>query len=232
MEHKETENSGLEIDKTIIETTGKVEAFYEQNKKNINIALVAIVALVGGYFAFKVWYLEPKEKEAQTAVFNAQIWSEKDSFDLALNGQGDKQGFLSIIDEYGMTKTANLAHYYAGIAYLRKGDFANAIAQLENFSTSNVLVGPLAEGALGDAYVESGDLDKGVKHYTKAANMTKSKLTAPLFLKKAGLVYEEQKEYGNALDVYEKIKADYSDATEAQDIDKYISRAKAAKENG
>jgi hypothetical protein len=51
-------------------------------------------------------------------------------------------------------------------------------------------------------------------------------------LKKAGLVYEEQKEYGNALDVYEKIKADYSDATEAQDIDKYISRAKAAKENG
>ena len=128
MEHKETENSGLEIDKTIIETTGKIEAFYEQNKKNINIALIAIIAVVGGYFAFKIWYLEPKEKEAQTAVFNAQIWFEKDSFDLALNGQGEKLGFLAIIDEFGMTKTANLAHYYAGISYLRKGDFANAIA--------------------------------------------------------------------------------------------------------
>ena len=42
MEHKETENSGLEIDKTIIETTGKVEAFYEQNKKNMNRDLTKI----------------------------------------------------------------------------------------------------------------------------------------------------------------------------------------------
>ncbi|MCX6185808.1 MAG: tetratricopeptide repeat protein [Bacteroidetes bacterium] len=231
MEHKEKENSGLEIDKTIIETTGKVEAFYEHNKKNVNIAIVAILAVVGGYFAFKMWYIEPKEKEAQTAVFNAQIWFEKDSFNLALNGQGDKQGFLAIIDDYGMTKTANLAHYYAGICYLKNGDFANAISHLEDFNTSNVLVGPLAEGALGDAYVESGDLDKGVKHYTKAANMTKSKLTAPLYLKKAGLVYEDQKQFGNALDVYEKIKTDYADANEAQDIDKYIARAKTAKEN-
>ena len=61
--------------------------------------------------------------------------------------------------------------------------------------------------------------------------MSKNKLTAPIFLKKAGLVYEEQKDWSNALSMYEKIKSEYPDATEAGDIDKYIARAKAAKES-
>jgi len=45
------------------------------------------------------------------------------------------------------------------------------------------------------------------------------------------LVYEEQKDWSNALSMYEKIKSEYPDATEAGDIDKYIARAQAAKES-
>ena len=114
---------------------------------------------------------------------------------------------------------------------MQKGEFANAIEQLEDFSTDNKLIGPLAVGLLGDAYSETNDFDKAVKNYTKAANMSKNKLTAPIFLKKAGFIYEEQKDWGNALSMYEKIKNDYPDASEASDIDKYIARAKAAKES-
>lgn len=225
--HKE---SGLDLDATLMETTHKVEDFYHKNKKNIITALVVILVAVLGYVGFTKFYLEDKEKAAQVAVFPAQAWFEVDSFDLALNGKGDKLGFLAIADEFGMTKTANLAHYYAGVCYMQKGDFANAIAQLEDFSTDNKLVGPLAIGLLGDAYSETNDFDKAIKNYTKAANMSKNKLTAPIFLKKAGLVYEEQKDWSNALSMYEKIKNDYSDASEATDIDKYIAHAQAAKE--
>jgi tetratricopeptide (TPR) repeat protein len=224
-------DSGLDIDATIMETTHKVEHFYHENKKIITIVGSAIIGFVALYWAFSEFYIKPKEKEAQVAIFPAQAWFEIDSFDMALNGKGDKPGFLAIADDFKMTKTANLAHFYAGVCYMQKGDFANAIEQLEDFDTDNKLMGPIATGLLGDAYSESNDFDKAVKNYTKAANMGKNKLTAPIYLKKAGLVYEEQKDWSNALNMYEKIKSDYPESTEAGDVDKYLERAKANKEN-
>ncbi len=194
----------------------------------VGVALVAVL----GYAAFKMYYLEPKEKEAQAAIFQAQNWFAMDSFDLALKGQGNYSGFEAVAEEYGLTKAGNLAHYCAGICYMRKGEFQNALDQLNDFSTDNKMVAPLAEGLKGDAYVELNELEKGAKHYMKAANMSKNKLTSPMFLKKAGLVFEELKNYGDAIDAYEKIKKDFADANEAQDIDKYIARANAAKING
>ena len=64
---------------------------------------------------------------------------------------------------------------------------------LEGFSTDNALIGPLAAGLLGDAYVESGDVEKGAKQYLKAARMSKNKATTPVFYKKAGIALEELK---------------------------------------
>lgn len=231
MEHKEEKKAELEIDNTLIETTHKVESLYLTYKKQINMALIAVVVVIGGYIGFKKLYVEPKEQEAQAAIFQAQNWFEKDSFDLALKGAGDIMGFEAIADEYGVTKAGNMAHYYAGVCYMRKGEFQSAADHLEKFSTDNELVGPLAMGLKGDAYVELKDLEKASSLYMKAAGMSKNKLTAPIFLKKAGLAFEELKDYDDAVRAYEKIKNEYADAPESQDIDKYIARATAAKGN-
>jgi tetratricopeptide (TPR) repeat protein len=231
MSHKEEKNAELELDHTLIETTHKVETLYVTYKKQINIAVVTAILVVAGYISFNKFYIEPLEKEASAAIFTAQNLFEKDSFDLALNGQGDALGFIAVADEYSLTKVGNLAHYYAGVCYMRKGEFQNAVDQLDDFSTKNELVGPLAIGLKGDAFVELKEVDKGAKLYMKAAGMSKNKLTAPIFLKKAGLAYEELKEYKDAISAYEKIKSDYSDAQEAQDIDKFIARATAAQAN-
>lgn len=230
MTNKKQDNNELDLDKSLVETTHKVEHFFEENKKNLTIAGIALVVLVGGYFAYTNMYLKPKEAEAQKEVFMAQKYFEIDSFDLALKGNGTFKGFSDIANEYSGTKIGNLAHYYAGICHLRKGEFQEAIDQLEDFTTSNELIAPLAEGAKGDAYVELADLDKGVKHYMKAAKMNSNKLTSPIFLKKAGIVFEEQKNYAEALDAYNAIKKDFPDAQEAQDIDKFIARVTALKE--
>lgn len=228
MDHKEDKKSELEIDHTLIETTHKVEDFYLKYKKQINLAVIAAAAVLLGWVAYTRFYVEPKEKEAQSAMFQAQNWFEKDSFDLALKGQGEFAGFEAIAEDYGMTKAGNLAHYYAAVCYMRKGEFQNALDQLNGFSTDNEMVGPLAEGLRGDANIELNEIEKGAKHYMKAAGMSKNKLTAPLFLKKAGIAFEELKSYDDAVKAYERIKNDYSDAQEAQDIDKYIARATAA----
>jgi tetratricopeptide (TPR) repeat protein len=222
-----SKQNDLDLDKTLVETTHKVEHFYAKNKKNINMAVVAILVAVGGYFAYNEFYLKAKEAEAQKEMFMAQKYFEIDSFNLALNGNESFRGFADLANDYSGTKGGNLAHYYAGICNLRTGKFQEAIDQLEDFSTNNELIAPLAEGAIGDAYVELGELDKGASHYTKAAKMNSNKLTSPIFYKKAGLVFEEQKEYSKAVDAYTTIKNDFPDAQEAQDIDKFIARATA-----
>lgn len=219
------ENSELDLDKTIVETTHKVEAFYHKYKKQINYGLIAVVAIVGIYVAFTRFYLAPLEQEAQKEAFQAQRAFDMDSFNMALNGNDRFKGFEAIADEYGMTKIGNLAHFYAGICNLRLGKYEDAISHLNDFSTNNDLLAPLQQGALGDAYVELGDLEKGAKYYLKAAKMNSNKMTSPVFYKKAGLVYEELKDYNNAVELFKLIKKDFVESPEAQDIDKYIARA-------
>ncbi len=222
-------HDNLDLDAALANTTHKVEDFYTKNKKNINTAVLVLVVAVAGYFGLKKFYFEPREQEAQVEIFKAQQMFDVDSFNMALKGNGTFKGFADIASEYSGTKAGNLAHYYAGICMLRTGDFAGAVDMLEGFSSDNALIGPLAAGLLGDAYVESGDVEKGAKQYLKAARMSKNKLTAPVFFKKAGIAFEELKNYSDAVDAYNNIKNDYPDAQEATDIDKYIARASELK---
>ena len=116
------------------EAFSKTEQFIEQNQKIILIIIGIIIVVILGFFGFKRFYLAPREKEAQGQMFMAQKYFEQDSIRKALNGDGQYLGFLAIIDEYGMTKSSNLSHYYAGMCYLKLGQFESAVEQLKKFS--------------------------------------------------------------------------------------------------
>ena len=208
------------------EALSKTEHFIEKNQKIILYIVGALVVLIGGYMAFKKFYLGPKETEAQSQMFWAEKYFEKDSLNLALNGDGNYLGFLDIIDEYGMTKSADLAHYYAGMCYLKKGQFEEAIDHLKDFDSDDQIVSSMAKGALGDAYMELGDNDKALDYYMKAADNNNNLFTTPMFLMKAGWTYEIMGNYAEALKLYERIRKDYYKSYESREIEKYIARAK------
>lgn len=232
MEVKEKEKKeALSVDNAINEGVDKAEEFFLKNKKKIFNIGGAVLGVIILYVGYKVFYLKPLEEEAQSQIFTAQKYFEKDSVDQALNGSGNYKGMLELADEYGSTPTGNLAKYYAGMCYLKKGEFDNAINYLEDFTTKDEVIAPLAEGAIGDANVELGNYDKAVKHFIKAAKMSKNKFTCPIFYKKAALVYEELKEYSKAAELYELIKKDFKDTPEGQEMDKYIGRARAMENN-
>jgi tetratricopeptide (TPR) repeat protein len=149
-----------------------------------------------------------------------------DSLNKALNGDGNFPGFLEIIDQYGLTKSANLAHYYAGICYLKKGEFQKAIDQLKDFSGKDEAVGPMATCAIGDAYMELKQTDKAIEYYLKAADQKPNELLSPAFLMKAGWAYEITGANEKALGIYSRIKEEYPRSTESRDMEKYISRIK------
>jgi len=209
------------------EALSKSEKFIEKNQKILTIVIGSAIVIVLGVFAFQKLYIAPREKAAQGQMFMAQKYFEADSLNKALNGDANYPGFLTIIDEYGMTKAANLSKYYAGIIYLKQGKFEDAITYLKKFDSDDEFVGPMATGAIGDANLELGKKEEAVDSYLKAASQQVNDLTTPLYLMRAAFVYEDLGKFDKAIELYEKIQKEHTKSTEARDIDKYIEQAKA-----
>ena len=95
----------------------KSEQFIENNQKSLTVIVIAVIAIVAIYFGYKHWYIAPMEAEAQSQIFNAEYYFERDSFRLALNGNENDLGFLEIAKQYGPSRTGKLANYYCGICY-------------------------------------------------------------------------------------------------------------------
>ncbi|HPD95874.1 MAG TPA: tetratricopeptide repeat protein [Tenuifilaceae bacterium] len=228
---KNTKKDQQDTVESIDNALTKSEQFIEQNQKSLTIIVAAILVIVAIYFGYKRFYIQPREKEARTQIFQAEFSFEKDSFKLALYGNENDLGFLDIADKYGMTKTGNLANYYAGVCFRQLGDYDKAIEYLKKFDAGDLLVTPVAYGAIGDCYVEQNKLDKGVDFYVKAAEYSDNNFTSPLFYKKAAGVYEELKDYSKAMELYEKIQKNYPKSNEARDMDKYIARVKTLMAN-
>jgi tetratricopeptide (TPR) repeat protein len=224
--HKETQDTSAEALENALTRT---EQYIENNQKSLTIIVLAVIVIVGTFLGYTRLYIAPMEKEAQSQIFAAEQYFERDSFNLALNGDGNYLGFLDIIDSYGPTKVANLSHYYAGISYRALGDFEKAVDHLKRFSTKDKIVKSVALGALGDCYVELGELNDGAQHYIKAANTDENDFTTPIYLLKAGVVYEELENYSKALEQYQAIKDKFPRSAEAREIEKYITRVNLKK---
>jgi tetratricopeptide (TPR) repeat protein len=210
---------------SVEETLSRTEHYLEENYKTLLIGLGVIVLLVGLIWLGKL-YFNKRNNEAQSQMFQAEKYLELDSLKLALNGDGNYLGFLDIAKDYKFTNSGNLAKYSAGICYLHLGNYKEAIEYLNKYSKKDKVIGSMAIGAMGDAYVELGDLDKGVTKYIEAADFAKNSFNTPLFLMKAGEIYELKGKFPEALKLYERIENEYPESTEGATIDKYIARVK------
>jgi tetratricopeptide (TPR) repeat protein len=208
------------------EALGKTEQFIENNQKIMMYVIIGIIVVVLGYFGYQRLYISPMEDNAQEEIFMAQKYFDMDSLSRALNGDGNALGFLDIIDDYGSTKTGNLAKYYAGICYLRMGNFEEAIEYLKQHDPSDQIVGPMALGALGDAYLELNEPDRAVGYYMDAVDENYNDFTTPMFLYKAGMTYEILGEYENAFEVYDRIYREFYRSAEARTIERNIAKVK------
>jgi len=204
----------------------KTEQYIEDNQNKLMKIVAAVVAVIALFIAYQNLYLEPQAVEAQSEMFNAEIYFEKDSFNLALNGDGQYLGFIDIADQYSSTKQGKLANYYAGLSYLYLKDYDNAIDYLNDFKSDDIVLSSLALGSIGDAYLELDDKDKALSYYKKAANNDENSFTTPRYLMKQALILEYNNEYDGALEIYLNIQENFNESRESQNIDKYIYRAK------
>jgi tetratricopeptide (TPR) repeat protein len=204
----------------------RAERYIEENRKSLTIIIAAIVLAVVLYLAFIKFYLQPKETRAQKQMFMAEQYFEKDSFKTALNGDGNYPGFLEIINNYGLTKSANLSRYYAGICYKNLGNYKEAIQYLKKFESDDKIISNIALGSIGDCYANLGDNKQALKYYKRAADNEKNDFTTPMYLMRAGILMEQMNDYQGALKNYQRIEKEYNRTYQEQQIEKYVERVK------
>lgn len=218
------ENTSVSKEFQLEDSLHKAEDFFNKNKNSIIIALLVIVVVVGGTFAYSKFIKGPNEKKAQDMVFHAQQYFERDSFRVALNGDGNYYGFLQVIDKYGSTKTGQLAKYYAGVSYVKLGEFQKGVDLLTDFNSGDQIVQAMAYGLAGDAYMELGKTEEGIEYYKKAGHHSNNELTAPTYLFRAGLALEKANKPADAIAVYKEIREKYPQTNEGREMDKYLAR--------
>lgn len=235
---QELESTTAEVFNTLDETASKSEQWIEKNSKVLFGALVAIVVVFLAFLGYNKYIVEPNELEASNELaFPRKYFDEAatagsgiDSLlTLGLEGADGRYGFIDIADAYSGTDAGNMANYYAGVSYLQMGEYDKAIEFLSKFDSDDEMLGPVALGAIGDAFSDINQEEDALEYYEKAASKKTNDFTTPLFLYKAGQTAMSLKEYSKAEDLFTKIKENYSKSDQGRDIEKFINAAKYAK---
>ena len=222
---------------TLDEGASKTEEWVAKNQKYIFVVIGVVAAVILGYLGYNKFIQEPKESEAMNDMFQAQQYFDQavvggvqsDSlYNMSLNGGEGKFGMLDIISEYKGTDAANLANYYAGMAYLNINHYTNAIEYLSNFSSDDDMLGPISQGGIGDAFVQLDQKEDALDYYDKAAKMKTNNYTTPMYLYKAGTIALELGRNDDALKYFERIKTEFATSDQALNVDVFIGKAQAA----
>lgn len=217
----------------------RFEDWVSDNRNAIFGVIGAIVLIVVGYLGYESFIVQPKEKEATKEMsqpldfFNRAMLVDAgqdrdDLFEKALHGSGG-YGLLDIIDNYKGTDAANMANYSAGVAYLRLKDYKKAVHHLEKFSSKDEIYPAVAKGAIGDAFVENGQPEEGLKYYEQAANIRTNSFTTPKYLLKAGMTALDLGQNDKAKTFFNKITKDYPESSEAEKAEIYLGIADSGK---
>jgi predicted negative regulator of RcsB-dependent stress response len=218
------EKTGLEFiesPEALATEINKAQSVIEKNKSILTYIGGALLVGLIGYFGY-TWYTKNQDTEAQAALFPLVSKFESDS------AKGLSKEFAKVADQFGMSKAGNLAHFYAGVASLKDGKYDEAIEQLKDFSSSDLLVQARAYSLIGDAYVEKKAFADAISYYKKAADYKPNKFFTPVYLMKLAGAYEANKENDSALEVYTTIVEKYEDAQEAVMAKKYKSKLEGA----
>lgn len=208
-------------------TSHGIEGYIEDNKQKVLIIGGVLLLIIAALVFLFAKFLPERNLKAQREMYLAEMAFAKDSFNLALNGNTTTKGFLEIKKKYSFTKAAKLADYYIGICYLNQKKYKEAIDYLEDFSTSDPILGATNYNAMGDAYAELNKPEDAIKYYTKAVNFSDNDQFAPFFLLKLGQYQETNKKFKEAKETFEKIKDKYPNADESRDAERCLARVSA-----
>lgn len=205
-------------------TPQELKEQFKNNKtlKMVTLGVGAILTLILAYFSYKQFIWTPDNEKSKDAYIAGLNFAAKDSTAIAI------KELKPIVKKYDGKQGGEIAQFVLARQLMKKGEFKNALKNLEGVDVSDTYVSIYVIGLQGDCYSELGNYDKAMSFYLEAAEKLENEKTTPEYLFKAGLCAEEKKNFDKALTYYTRIKENYSMFSSQKTIDKYIGRVKNA----
>ena len=214
---------------TYEETLNNSEAVFLKYKKQIFIAVAAVIIVIAGVILYKNYVSAPREAEASTELAKSQTLFNAQQYDQALSG------FQKVQSDYSSTDAGNLANLYIALCYAHqaKPNWAKALEYAEKYKTSDdEMISPAHRWHSVTSMLTIIRMTKQLIVSRKQPTLANKEAAdninlsiAPLALKKAGILLESEGKKAEALEIYKNIKKTYVNAPIYQEIDKYIERA-------
>jgi len=172
-----------------------LKSYYEENRKKVNYISIGVISITALIVGWNYYYLPKQESEAAEKFKKIHHFFAKDSFDIVLKGDKKRKitSAVEIADKYSFTAKGNEAALVAGLAYLNKGDFDNALDYLNKVDAKDRGLSPAIIAA------KESDNDLSAGYYVRAAQH-----------------YEKADKLSDALSCYETIAKKYSTAEDGR----------------
>lgn len=208
----------------LLTTYSKALSFYDKNKKYISYAFTGLVVVVIAI----VFYLNNQAANNELASIQlGKIFQfyDQNNYQTAIEGQPEKglNGLKKIVDEYGGTKSGEMARFYLANAYYEIGETDKALAEYEDVSFSDKLLQASVYAGIAGCYERKGDNLQAAKYYEKAANKAGDNVLTPEYLSLAGRNYGNSGKKEDAVNIFKRIKKDFKESNVAREADRYIA---------
>ena len=207
----------------------KTLAFFNKYQNIIYGVIIGLLVIACAIIAFNRFYIQKKNAEASAQIvrpISLFMLGDTTSLNLALEGDDENDGFLTIASDYKLTRTANTANYYAGLTYLKLGQKDEAMDYLKKFKKKENVLWYACQMTIGDLYDDQGDEASAIKYYEKASK-SKDPLFTPTALFKLGQMYERQEKWNEALKAYKEIENRFYAEYNKMSIAQYVERAQS-----
>ncbi len=184
LEGKETVEVFKDLDRGALDT----ERFLERNAKLLITVFAVLVLAVLGYFAYKQFYVEPRNEEALMSYLSAQKNLAEGKEDLALGGKSAANpGYLGTYKNYEDTPVGKLSAYNAGLLKFKEEKYKEAYDLLDAFSSDNDILMSLKYGAMADCQLNLNKTNEALPLLDKAIKASDDPYTQYYFTRKAGM---------------------------------------------
>lgn len=216
---QEKHNAVENLNEHLTREAGKIQ----ENKKVILWivgAIVVVLVFAGSYIFF---FRNPRIEKSWEDYSKAYVEGMQAQSDSVLN-----LNLRKVADKYNGSDGGAMAAIQLGESLYAQKKYQEAVRYLEKADIDEPVLEASVDRLIGDCYVNLKQIDKAISAFDKAISCADGNpaIVPGIMMKKAN-IYESQKKYQSALDIYEQIKADYPEFSYGMGMDAYIARAKA-----
>lgn len=206
----------------------KVTTFYEQYKKNISIAVIAVAVVIGG----SLIYLKNRADDDQNAAAQlGQVYQYYDGgqYQAAVDGIPERSipGLKSIVENFGGSSSGNLARLYLADAYCQLGRYEEALEQFDDMRAGSDLLEVSRLAGVGGCYEALGRYMEAAEAFEKAATIDPKHVAAPDNLSQAARNYGLAGNREKAIELYTRLKKQHPASPYAREAERLIAALSA-----